>query len=147
MKFGSPSSNRTTQPQGTSEWANLLKQTASDGLSSAFGGGFLGAIGGLGGLVSSIAGLFGGSKQTQAPLTLFELPTAQSNTVLVHSNKGASSPGSPNSGDTAGSNQQITSSFNQNQHQPYQYQSSQIAQAVKQALLNSSSLNDVIAEI
>lgn len=30
---------------------------------------------------------------------------------------------------------------------PYQYQSTQIAQAVKQALLNSSSLNDVIAEI
>jgi hypothetical protein len=32
-------------------------------------------------------------------------------------------------------------------NQPFQYQSAQIAQAVKQALLNSSSLNDVIAEI
>jgi hypothetical protein len=31
--------------------------------------------------------------------------------------------------------------------QSLQYQSAQIAQAVKQALLHSSSLNDVIAEI
>ncbi len=145
MKFGSPSSNRVTPSQGTSEWANLLKQTASGGISSAFGGGLMSAIGGLGGLVSSIAGLFAGSKKTLAPLTLFQLPNSRAHTVFVSSKTAGTESLNTNSGGVSGSSN--TSSSTTGQEQSLQNQSTEIAQAVKQALLNSSSLNDVIAEI
>ncbi len=144
MKFGSPSSNRVAPSQGTSEWANLLKQTASGGISSAFGGGLMSAIGGLGGLVSSFAGLFGGSKKTLAPLTLFQLPSSRTHTVFVSSKATENASLNTNSGEVSGSS---NSSSTTGQGQSFQNQSAEIAQAVKQALLNSSSLNDVIAEI
>ncbi len=148
IKFGSPSNNRTTASQGTSEWANLLKQTASGGISSAFGGGLLNAIGGLGGLVSSIAGLFGGSKKAEAPLTLFQLPNSQAQTVFVSSKTAGSASLNTSSGGVSGSSNALSSTTGQGvQSQTFQHQSAEIAQAVKQALLNSSSLNDVIAEI
>ncbi len=148
IKFGSPSSNRTTASQGASEWANLLKQTASGGISSAFGGGLLSAIGGVGGLVSSIAGLFGGSKKTEAPLTLFQLPNSQAQTVFVSSKSAGSASLNTSSGGVSGSSNGSSSTTGQAvQSQTFQNQSVEIAQAVKQALLNSSSLNDVIAEI
>jgi len=146
MNFGSPSSNRMASSQGTSEWANLLRQTASGGISSAFGGGLLSAIGGLGGLVSSIAGLFGGSKKTLAPLTLFQLPNSQTNTVFVSTKAAGTASVNTDSGGASGP-LQTSSTEEAGQGQSFQYQSSEIAQAVKQALLNSSSLNDVIAEI
>lgn len=144
MKLGSPSSNRAASSQATSEWASLLKQTASGGISSAFGGGLLSAIGGLGGLVSSIAGLFGGSKKTPPPLTLFQLPNSQAHTVFVSSKTNGTA--SVNSG-SGGASQASSATGQTEQGQALQYQSTEIAQAVKQALLNSSSLNDVIAEI
>jgi hypothetical protein len=139
IKFGSPSSSKTTSTsQSGSVWGNLLKQTVSGGgVSSAFSGG-LGSIAGLGGLISGIASLFGGGgSSTLPPLVDFQLPASQTQTVYVSSNGGSTYQGSPtlptsNSGPTG---------------QMFQYQSAQIAQAVKTALLNSSSLNDVIAEI
>ena len=144
IKFGSPSSNKATSSQGTTEWANLLKQTASGGISSAFGGGLMSAVGGLGGLISSIAGLFGGSKKTQAPLTLFQLPNSQAHTVFVSSKTNGTASVNSGPGGASGSSQ---ASSTTGQGQSLQNQSLEIAQAVKQALLNSSSLNDVIAEI
>jgi hypothetical protein len=91
------------------------------------GGGFgLGSITGLGSIVSSIASLFGGAKKATAPLQEFHLPAGQNLSISVGTS-GAS-------GATANS-------------QSLQDQSTQIAQAVKTALLHSSSLNDVIAEI
>lgn len=144
IKFGSPSSNKAPSSQGTSEWANLLEQTASGGISSAFGGGLLSAIGGLGGLVSSFAGLFGGPQKTQAPLTLFQLPNSQAHTVFVSSKATGNASIETNSGGVSGSSN-VSSTTGQSQS--LQNQSAEIAQAVKQALLNSSSLNDVIAEI
>ncbi len=145
INFGSPSSNKAITSKGTSEWTNLLKQTASGGISSAFGGGGLGAIGGLGGLISSFAGLFSRGPKAETPLTLFQLPDAQSATVFATSNTtGAPQARQRSRGvytTPSGSSTQIE------QGQPSAAQNAQITQAVKQALLNSSSLNDVIAEI
>ncbi len=147
INFGSPSSNRAVSSQGASEWTNLLKQTASGGVTSALGGGALSAVGGLGSLVSSIAALFGGGTKTEAPLTLFKLPDSQSQTLFASSNgTGASQAGNTRAGGIyvtppSGSSVQVEHG------QPSPVQSAQITEAVKQALLNSSSLNDVIAEI
>lgn len=138
IKFGSPSSSKTaTSQSGGSVWGSLLKQTASGGVSSVFSGG-LGSIAGLGGLISGIASLFGGGGgSTLPPLVDFQLPASQTQTVYVSSNSGSTYQGSPTlPAGNAGSS-----------GQSFQYQSAQIAQAVKTALLNSSSLNDVIAEI
>jgi hypothetical protein len=141
IEFGSPSDNRTSPAQGTSEWMHLLKATTSGGLASAFGGGILSALGGLGGLASGVSKLFKGEKKTPAPLTLFHLPDSQNQSLSFGSGVLHSPSASPAYGvATPGANQP-------NQQPPYQYQSAQIAQAVKQALLQSSSLNDVIAEL
>lgn len=138
IRFGSPSSNKTGASQSGSEWGKLLQQTASGGVASALNGGGLGSIAGLGGLISGIASLFGGgSKATLAPLVQFQLPNSQTQTVYVSSNGGSTYQGSPT----------LPTSGLGSSGQPFQYQNAQIAQAVKTALLNSSSLNDVIAEI
>lgn len=156
VKFGSPSNNRTSTSQSGSEWASLLTQTASGGVASTISGG-LSSIAGLGGLISGIASLFGGGgKSTPPPLVEFQLPNSQDQTVYVSSNGSSTYQGSviapANSSQTSGPTytsgsptpQAGNSGFGS---QSLQYQSSQIAQAVKIALLNSSSLNDVIAEI
>lgn len=137
--FGSPSNSRASTSQSGSEWANLLTQTASGGVASAFGG--LGSIAGLGGIIAGIAGLFGGGgKSTSPPLVSFQLPTSQTQTVYVSSNATKTSGAVYTSSPTP---QASSSGANQS----FQYQSAQIAQAVKTALLNSSSLGDVIAEM
>lgn len=144
INFGSPSSDRTTSSPGTSEWANLLKQTASGGISSQLGGGVLNAIGGVGGLVSSLVGLFGGGMKTEAPLTRFQLPDSQSENVFATANASRPQAGARAGGPYRSSSDSPTQ-VDHGQLSPAQ--SAQITQAVKQALLNSSSLNDVIAEI
>ncbi len=149
IKFGTAPTSKATSSGSSSEWANLLSKTASGGLSSAFGGNLMSAIGGIGGLVSSIVSLFGGSKQDPAPLIPFGLPASQAQTFAVNQNPGSTSTsGSATLGGIYGSAQYSSAPTVQSVHdQLYQYQSQQIAQSVKQALLNSSSLNDVIAEI
>ncbi len=85
----------------------------------------------------------GGSKTSPPPLVEFKLPNSVSQTVYASSKGNTAYQG--NSVET-----QSTSIASGNQapsSQPLQYQSAAIAQAVKTALLNSSSLNDVIAEI
>lgn len=145
INFGSPSSSRTTGSQSGAEWTNLLRQTVTGGISSGLGGGLLSAVSGLGGLVSSFAGLFGGGMKTEAPLTRFQLPDSQNETIFASSYQtGATGARTSSNGIYA----QPTSSSSQSAHdQSPQWQSAQITEAVKQALLNSSSLNDVIAEI
>lgn len=130
INFGSPSSAGTSRSQGGAEWANLLKQTASGGISGGLGGGgILSALGGFGGLVSTFAKFFGGETKTEAPLIRFQLPDSQNQLVFASSH-------------------QTGNSSSQSMHdQPPQWQNAHITEAVKQALLNSSSLNDVIAEI
>lgn len=149
IQFGSPSSTRTTSSTTTGTgWSKLLTQTASGGLASALGGG-LGSIGGLGSLVSGIVGLFsGGSKSSLPALERFQLSASQAETVYVSSktisgqDAAMSQTTSKNGGGIYGSGGGQTSKASNPS-----YDAGQIAQAVKQALLNSSSLNDIIAEI
>jgi hypothetical protein len=124
--------------------SDLLKQTAAGGLASFLGGG-LGSVAGLGGLVSGLVHLFGGGNSAPPPLVQFQLPDSQERTVYLSSKGSTVYQGTsveqaslPNAGGTGSTN--ISG-------QKLQYQSTQIADAVKKALLNSSSLNDVIAEI
>lgn len=146
LHFGPRSSQKASASRSSSEWASLLQKTATGGLSNAIGGeGLLSMFGGLGGLVSGIAGLLGGggSSNTPPPLSLFSLPGSQNQgpSLTAKAQSGVvSSPGRVGQGASA------VAIPADHQH-AYQLQSAQIAQAVKHALLNSSSLNDVIAEI
>lgn len=143
IKFGSPSSTSIAASKTGSGWTNLLKQTASGGISSVLGGG-LGSIGGLGSLVSGILSLFDGRGKKALPaLVEFQLPASQDQTLYVNANGNTSSQGGAG---TAGATTP-TAGSSASSIQAAQIQSAQIVQAVKIALLNSSSLNDVIAEI
>jgi hypothetical protein len=145
LAFGKPSSAGTTTSSAGSVLTGLLKQTASGGIASALGGGLSGLFG-LGSIISGFVSLFGGGKSALPPLVQFQEPAAQDLISYISSGSRSSAPSAasrvsvsnPGTTNTPGG-QQTTST--------YQYQSTQIAQAVKQALLNSSSLNDVIAEI
>ena len=94
----------------------------------------MGTLGGLGGIVSHIVSLFGSKSKTPPPLSLFRLPDSQAQALSLGSNG--------NAGDANGAMYKTPP-----QQPSLQYHSAEIAQAVKQALLTSSSLNDVIAEL
>jgi hypothetical protein len=157
IQFGKPSESGAKPSSASgSEWANLLRQTASGGVSSALSGG-LGGIGGLGSIVSNLVSLFGGGggKKSLPPLVDFQLPNSQEQTLYVGSKGssvyqgnvvGAASVPAPVTKpySTAG---QLQISGPSPSAEWIQEQSAQIADAVKNALLNSSSLNDVIGEI
>jgi hypothetical protein len=153
IQFGSPSNAGTKSHSSTSagnEWKNLLK-TASSGVSSVIGGGFLES--GISSLVSGLTSLFdGGNAKNEAPLVRFTLPESQQQTMYITSeglSKTASSEGISASSINTGSLQNLKSGAVY-QGTPLQgpvYRQSEIVQAVKHALLTSSSLNDVIAEI
>lgn len=155
ITFGTPSSSSTKSTSSGSEWSNLFKQATSSGVSSVFSGTF-GSIGGLGSLISGLVGLFGsGGKSTPPPLVRFQLPDSQQQTVYVNTERNAVYQGSvventgassSNSGIYASSGV-TTNTQSASNPQWIQDHSSQIAQAVKNAILNSNSLNDVIAEI
>ena len=149
IHFGVAHSGNGTSSGTARQWANLLSKTASGGLANAFGGNLLSAVGGLGGLVSGIASLFGGSKKTLPALVPFQLPHSESQTFQINQNVARSGSGTTISSDGIyGSTRNASSVTDKsNQSATYTYQNQQIAQAVKEALLNSSSLNDVIAEI
>ena len=118
IQFGSPSNTGTKSSSSGgagSQWTNLIK-TASGGVASLVGGGFLES--GIGSIISGLTSLFGGGGKTEMPLTRFALPDSQQQTLYV--NSGFQGP---------------------------VYKQADITQAVKNALLTSSSLNDVIAEI
>jgi hypothetical protein len=155
INFGSPSNPNSGSASG-SQWTKLLEQTATGGVASAANGAMgLGAAGGLGSVVSSIFKLFGGGNSAKVlpPLVEFKLPNPQSQTIYVNSGGSAASGSSvetpsaaatgtgiyTNAGQIAGSNSSNGASLIN--------QSTQIAQAVKNALLTSSSLNDVISEL
>jgi hypothetical protein len=145
LAFGKPSSAGTSSTSSSSVLTGLLKQTASGGIASALGGGLSGLLG-LGSLISGFISLFGGGKSALPPLVQFQEPAAQNVVSDVSSRGGASLPAAASNVNVSNSGTTNTSGGQQT-NSTYQYQSTQIAQAVKQALLNSSSLNDVIAEI
>lgn len=144
IKFGNPSSKSTKGSSGGSHWTGILQNSASGGLANAFGGGLL-DLGGLSSIFSGISNLFGG-KSTPTPLVQYQQPLPQNQTADINSFGNGKGSENVNSGQAVSN---LTQGVYGTGHTtvPFQYQSSQIAQAVKQALLNSSSLNDVIAEI
>jgi hypothetical protein len=157
IQFGKPSQASSHAPSTSgSEWTNLLHQTASGGIASALSG-RLSSIGGLGSLISGIVSLFGGGgeKKMSPPLVDFKLPSSQEQTVYVGSKGRNLYQGTvaesangrvPATGVYSNAGQLQTSGSLPNA-QWIQEQSGQIAEAVRNALLNSSSLNDVIGEI
>jgi hypothetical protein len=145
LAFGKPSSAGTTTSSAGSVLTGLLKQTASGGIASALGGGLSGLLG-LGSIISGFVSLFGGGKSALPPLVQFQEPAAQDLISYISSGSQSSAPAAASRVSVSNSSTTNTPGGQQTTS-TYQYQSTQIAQAVKQALLNSSSLNDVIAEI
>lgn len=147
LRFGGSSSSGTaTSSAAGGQWANLLKQTARGGISSALGGG-LKDIGGIASIVSGFIGLFSGGKSAPPPLVHFEAPASQNQTAFVGSSTAPAKWAESGTSAHGAAPKGIYASGQDPNGQSLQYQSAQIAQAVKQALLHSSSLNDVIAEI
>lgn len=120
IDFGRPPAVHTSSAPGTN-WAQLVTQAANSGVASLFGGGL--SLTGIGSLVSGVVSLFGGHEKSLPTLTPFQLGPSQNESITIAG--GA-----------------ITAST-----QSIQDHSAQIAQAVKTAVLNSSSLNDVLSEI
>jgi hypothetical protein len=157
IQFGKPSQSGSKPASSSgSEWTNLLKHTASGGIASALSGG-LASIGGIGSLITGIAHLFGGGskKRTPPPLVEFHLPASQQQTLTVSSKGNRVHQGSASEATGVratgagiyGNAGQLHTSGSSQGTQWIQEQSGQIAEAVKNALLNSSSLNDVIGEL
>jgi hypothetical protein len=121
-----------------------------EGVASSFLGGGLSSLSPLiGGLLS----LFGGGGQTLAVPSPFTLPSpVQSNAGLTVSAPGQVVPvsygdtGQPRA-QSAGASQQVTVQVNAMDSQSFLDHSDDIANAVKQAILNSNSLNDVISSL
>jgi hypothetical protein len=143
IQFGSPSSVGSTSRALTGsgdEWTKLLNNATSSSIGSLIGGGFLES--GINSLISGITDLFDGGGKSESPLVRFALPDSQQKTMHVSSEGLSSSAGN------------IASPQNNDKGQAYKdvqqgplYGQSQIVQAVKNALLTSSTLNDIIAEI
>jgi len=114
-------------------------------VSSVIGDGIL-STGALG-FIGKLLGLFGGGKAAPAVPTPFVMPASQQQTLNVGSQGAASSvslgvQSSLNVGAQGGPVYQTGSAVTDPA-----IQSAQVVQIVKQALLTSSSLNDVISEI
>jgi hypothetical protein len=148
INFGLPS-NRKALLQPTSagtDWTQLASKVASGGATSALSG-HSGSSGisalsklGLGPIVSGIAGLLGsGTAKTPPALQLFRLPGAISQTA--HVNSSPAPRGGGNGGSTVHVHVQAIDS------QSFMSRSNDIAKAVKSAMLNSHSLNDVVSEL
>ena len=134
IQFGSPSSSggKSGSSAGAgSEWTSLVK-TASGGVTSLIGGGFLES--GINSLISGLTSLFDGGGKSETPLVRFVLSDPQQQTMYTSS-----------SGLSASAN--IGAAPRNTQPQGPVYRQADIVQAVRNALLTSSSLNDVIAEI
>lgn len=155
IAFGKPSSSgiSASTQTGGNEFTNLLKQTASGGIVGALEGSIgFGGLSGIGSIISGIANLFGSGKKTPPPLVEFQLPNSENqtlytggNTSTVYQSSATQSPNPASPG--AGIYNSVEANGNSSNAQWFQDQSGQIAQAVKTALLHSSSLADVIAEI
>jgi hypothetical protein len=120
-----------------------------EGAASSFLGGGLSLSPLIGGLLS----LFGGGGQTTAAPTPFLLPSpVQSQAGLTTSAPGQVAPvsygeaGQPRA-QSSNASPQVTIQVNAMDSQSCVDHSDQIAMAVKQAILNSSSLNDVISDL
>ena len=144
LKFGTLHTKSASPSSSGSSWTSLLS-TASGGASGALGGGLFSASGF--GFVGKLISLFGGGKSVPAAPVAFQSPVSQQNSLNI------TIPGAANSV-SLGVHSMNGGSQNSGIYQhtgstvaDHQGQTSQVVQIVKQALLTSSSLNDVISEI
>lgn len=133
IQFGHPSHPSAASVSGGNAWSGLLTHALGGG--GLLGGGIFGAFG-------AIAGLFGGGGQTAAlpALVPFQISGSVSETVYAGGANGVAGRGVGGSvlemGQPSGG---FVSAVSQS--------SSSVADQVKQALLNSHSLSDVLAEL
>lgn len=142
-------SSSTNRASGTSVASEI---TGSLGLGSGLGIGF-----GLGPLFSGIASLFGGSGSSQpTPLPVFSLPAAVNATAGVSGDPqsgvfggsvGQGGTVRPDSSGAGGGPPAITVQVQAMDSQSFLDRSSDIAMAVRQAMLQTGILRDVIQEV
>jgi hypothetical protein len=137
--------NTTSKASGGSSIGSTIESAAS----SFLGGG----LSSLSPLIGGLLSLFGGGGQTLAAPSPFMLPApVQSQAGLTASAPGQVSPvsygetGQPRA-QSAGGSAQVTIQVNALDSQSFIDHSDDIANAVKQAILNSNSLNDVISAL
>lgn len=142
IDFGKPSSSGGGPALNSAgdHWSGLLQKAINTSASQVLGGGILGS--GLSSVFSAVFHLFGGGTQSQPPpLERFILPqmeqrtidTAQ-NTYVTHSALNTASQASNSLSTQVGSN---SGGLEQ----------AAVVKAVRNALLTSSSLNDIIGEL
>lgn len=152
LQFGRAPGSAVTSHSTGIQWTSLLKQTVGGGgIAGILSGGFSN-LGGIGSIVSGIMSLFGGGKKDLPALTPFTLPDSQEHVASFGSavTQQGSSAGQPTSSASTGSPQggHVPPASSSNlDAQWFLDNSSNIAQAVKTAMLNSHSINDVIAEV
>jgi len=167
---GLVSTNQTLVDTLQTNTAAVQQSAAAQGSSGASTASTVGSIAstvfgsglGLIPLVSSLVDLFGGgSSQTPAPLTKYAAPAALNLSLAdtPGSNNGISSfPGAtygqnglpqaaPQSQAPTSSGQQISIQVNAMDSQSFMDHSYEIAQAVRSAMLNMNSLNDVVSDL
>jgi hypothetical protein len=135
ISFGKPAEKGTsTSTSKGTDWTGMLKQAAGSGVGSLLGGGL--ASGGIGSIISGISSLFGGGSKAPEPLKLFTLPDPQNQTVHLQG-------GGPSSSSSSAVHVHVQAMDSQS----FVSRSNDIARAVKTAMLNSHSINDVISEL
>jgi hypothetical protein len=142
IQFGSPSDsgkkNSSSNKTG-STWTGLLESFSTGGISDLLGGGgFLSS--GLDYLSSGLQSIFGGNTQSAPePLSRFAPPDFQDQTIYVNA---------PPTAHGAASSTVVSGAYADSQpSQLNQASRAEIVQTIKNALLTSSSLNDVIGEL
>ena len=133
------------QGNTTAQSAHSALSTA-DGLASSFLGG--GALGLLSPLISGIASLFGGSS-TPKPLPIYTPPPPVA--ISADLNSATPNSASANMASTTGSSQaaptQVTVTVNAMDSQSFMDHSDDIANAVREAMLNMHPINGVVASL
>jgi hypothetical protein len=135
-----------TSAQGSSSGSSAL-QTAGSIASQVLGGGL-----GLAPLITGLIGLFGGGQaSTPPPLTVYTPPQTVNFDGEVsrtaNSTDWTASQGTQAGTPTPASTPQITVQVNAMDSKSFMDHSQEIALAVRQAMLNSHSLNDVVNDL
>lgn len=135
LRFGSPSSRGSAgaRKKTESSWTGLLGNIAGGGVSDLLGGGILSS--GLDHLIGGFENLFGGGSTASQALTTFELADTQEQSIVVNNGQPTSASANP------------SGMYNNSTAQVSQVSRASVVQTVRNALLTSSSLNDVIGEL
>ncbi len=136
IQFGRAPGSATKSPTpAPSAWGSLLSNVLTGGISGAFGGG---------GLLSDVTGLLGmfDSKKQPAALTPFQLPASQEMTEYVSSRGSAVYQGTDVEHQVSTPAPAAAPSVAE-----APLTRSDVIDTVRQALLTSSSLNDVISDL